>query len=478
VKYRLNKILVCVLIATFLASAVGIAFPVRAAAGATIALINPLDGSSNFNFTPAQKILGDTFDINVTITNATLVSGWQVGITWDPTLLEGVKMVLPSDNVFAYDSPIPAFDLTISGLVVGGANLGVGQASFNGSGRLAVLTLKIINVVGQVSCNIDFEPKPLTPNGDTFLLRGLLTILPDVVGASYSYTGPSGPKHDVAVTKVVTNGTSVVNGSSLNVNVTVTNTGGFTETFNVAVFVNSVQAAPNQTATALPSGNSTTLTFIWNTNGFALGGYALNATADLPGDPTPADNNFPFGTVQIIQEGAGHDVAILKIVPVNPASVGQGFSLNVSVTVTNDGSGGFSETFGVAIYANGTQAAPLQTETGLSPNNNATLTFEWNTTGWVIGNYTLSAFADLPTDPTPADNNVTYGNIYVMLPGDVLNAGVVSIKSIGLYITLFEATFNAFARTSRYNPFMDINADGRIDIRDMVIVIMNFNKRL
>ncbi len=473
-KYRLNKILVCVLIATFLASAAGIAIPVRAAAGATIALINPLDGSSNFNFTPAQKSLGDTFDINVTVTNAALLSGFQVGITWDQTLLQGVKMVLPSDNVFAYDSPIPAFDLSQPGLAVGGAQLGVGAASFSGSGRLAVLTLKIINAVGQLSCNIEFEPKPLTSNGDTFLLSGLTTILPAVVDATYSYTGAAGPKHDVGVTKVVTNGTSVINGSSLNVNVTVTNTGGFTETFNVAVFVNSVQAAPNQTATALPAGSSATLSFIWNTNGFAFGGYALNATADLPGDPTPADNNFPFGTVQIIAEGAGHDVAILKIVPVNPASVGQGFSLNVSVTVTNDGSGGFSETFGVSIYANGTLAAPLQTETGLSPNNNATLTFAWNTTGWVIGNYTLSAFADLPTDPTPADNNVTYGMIYVMLPGDVLNTGVVNFKGIMAMLP----SFNAFAGKPRYNPFMDINADGRIDMKDIVIAVMNFNKHL
>jgi len=180
--------LVCVLVAMFLAGALRIVIPVRAPAGATLALVNPLDGSSSFNFTPAQKSLGDTFDINITVTNAILLSCWQVGITWDPTLLQYVNVILPSDNVFAYDSPIQAHDDSAPGMFVGGACIGLGQTYFNGSGRLAVLTLKIIQAAGQVSCNIDFEPKPLTRDGDTFLLNGIVTILPAVVGASYNYT--------------------------------------------------------------------------------------------------------------------------------------------------------------------------------------------------------------------------------------------------------------------------------------------------
>jgi archaellum component FlaF (FlaF/FlaG flagellin family) len=473
VKNRFSKVLVCALVTLFLASFVCVAVPARAAATAAITLINPLDGSSSFSFTSAQKSLGDNFDINITIGNVANMSGWQVGINWDPTLLDFFDFVLPTDNVLAYGSPIPAF-AAIAGNVVGGANLGFGaKHNFTGSGTLAVLTLKIIKVTGTLSGTFDFEGI----GSDTFLLTGLGTIDFTSTGAQYSYTGPAGPTHDVAVTNVVPSSTSVVNGSSLNIDVTVTNTGSFTETFNVTVFANSVQVAPNQTATSLLSGNSTTKTFVWNTTGFALGDYELTAIADFPGDPTPGDNTFDYGKIHIISAGQGHDVGVVNIVPKNPASVGQGYSLNVSVTVNNTGIMGFSETFDVAIYANGSQVAPPQTVNSLSPGKNATLTFRWNTTTTKsdIGNYTLSAFADLPGDPTPADNNLTYnGMIYVMLPGDVLNLNIVNMIAIRAMLS----SFNAFVGGSRYKPFMDINADGRIDLWDIVIAIMNFNRHL
>jgi len=165
-----------------------VAAPKVKAATAVMSLVNPVDGTSNFFFTNTQKSVGDTFDINITITDVEELSGWQAGITWDPTLLDFFAFKLPADNVFAYDSPIPASSVS-SGLFVGGANLGADAThNFTGSGRLGVLTLKIIQGVGilpptSVACPLGFEGI----GSDTFLLSGLAGITFTVVGGAFQY---------------------------------------------------------------------------------------------------------------------------------------------------------------------------------------------------------------------------------------------------------------------------------------------------
>jgi hypothetical protein len=105
------------------------------------------------------------------------------------------------------------------------------------------------------------------------------------------------------------------------------------------------------------------------------------------------------------------------------------------------------------------------------------LVFVWNTTGWTVANYTLSATADLTGDPTPADNDVIYGNIWVMFTGDVNNDGVVNMKDVAASVAYLQAHgFNSFAGHPNYDPYMDLDGSGRIDIRDLLIIILNFNK--
>jgi hypothetical protein len=147
------------------------------ATSTTMALVNPLDGTNQFNFTTAQKSLGDTFAANLTISNVIGLASWQAGIGWDPTLLDFVSVVLPTDNVLAYGSPVPAHSNS-TGYLVAGASLGPGAQEFNGSGRLAVITFKIIKGVSsngtrQVNCSLAFE----NLGEDTFLLNSNLSTL-------------------------------------------------------------------------------------------------------------------------------------------------------------------------------------------------------------------------------------------------------------------------------------------------------------
>jgi hypothetical protein len=108
--------------------------------------------------------------------------------------------------------------------------------------------------------------------------------------------------HDVAVTNVASTKTVVCQGFSANINVTVANQGGYTETFNVTAYANAT-AIQTETLT-LTSQNSTTLTFTWNTIGFAQGNYTLSAYAwPVPSETNTADNNFTDGWVIVSMVG-------------------------------------------------------------------------------------------------------------------------------------------------------------------------------
>jgi hypothetical protein len=92
--------------------------------------------------------------------------------------------------------------------------------------------------------------------------------------------------------------TVVGQGFLVHMNVTAVNRGDFTETFNVTAYAN-ITTIGSQTVT-LTSGNSTTVTFTWNTTGFARGNYTISVNATVvEGELNTTNNNFADGTVLV-----------------------------------------------------------------------------------------------------------------------------------------------------------------------------------
>ena len=92
--------------------------------------------------------------------------------------------------------------------------------------------------------------------------------------------------HDVAIKNITTSKTVVGQGYNLYINVQVTNKGNRIETFNVTVYVNTTFLA-TQTVNNLTIAEPSTITFTWNTTGFAKSNYTISAYAS----PVPCETN-------------------------------------------------------------------------------------------------------------------------------------------------------------------------------------------
>jgi len=114
------------------------------------------------------------------------------------------------------------------------------------------------------------------------------------------WTPPAG--HNVAVISVVPSKTVVGQGYSCSITVYGVNRGEYSENFNVTVYANTT-AIQTETLT-LTSQSFTTLTFTWNTSGFAYGNYTISAYAPpVEGETSTADNTLVDGCVFVTIPG-------------------------------------------------------------------------------------------------------------------------------------------------------------------------------
>jgi len=109
-------------------------------------------------------------------------------------------------------------------------------------------------------------------------------------------------KPDIAVEHIAFSKSVVGQGDTIQINVTVANQGDFIETFNVTLYANTTAIETREIT--LTSLNSTTITYTWNTNGFAKGNYTLWAYAwPVQGEIDTADNTFVDGLVVVAMPG-------------------------------------------------------------------------------------------------------------------------------------------------------------------------------
>jgi len=176
---------------------------------------------------------------------------------------------------------------------------------------LATFAFQVLqqNSVGGATINaslniLPFSPTTILSPGNNFISAtsegNFIPSFPDVNGTVTIEA--VGPFHDVAVTNVTSSKIVVFQGYNLNMSVTAADPGNYTETFNVTAYANTTYIA-SQNVT-LNGGDSTTLTFTWNTAGFAKGNYTISAYAwPVQAETNTANNNFIDGFVYVSMAG-------------------------------------------------------------------------------------------------------------------------------------------------------------------------------
>lgn len=144
--------------------------------------------------------------------------------------------------------------------------------------------------------------------------------------------------------------------------------------------------------------------------------------------------------------------------------VEQGFSTELTVSVENTGSSTYN--FYVTFYGNGIPlAAQPITLNGYS---STVVSLMWNTTGFALGNYTLTACAWSDLGQTIAIySNCTGNKILVTCPGDLTGHFEVNFDDFSTFIT----DFIAYYPTGVCNPAADFNHDGKLDYNDLSLFI-------
>ena len=229
---------------------------------------------------------------------------------------------------------------------------------------------------------------------------------------NYPLIKPYGGSFDIGITDIKLSKTIVSLGYSPNITVRVLNYGIRTENFNLTVYANTT-VIQEITNIALTSRNSTEVVFNWQISGFTKGNYTIKAYAhQVPSEIDTKDNTLVDGWIFVL--ASGQDVAIKGLSC--RAVVEEKFTSPIEVTAMNVGN--YKETFNVTVHVNETSIG-FQTIT-LESGAISILTFTWNTSSFVRGNYRISAYASaVPGETDLGDNNCTGGSVQITKVGDL-----------------------------------------------------------
>jgi parallel beta-helix repeat protein len=122
-----------------------------------------------------------------------------------------------------------------------------------------------------------------------------------------------------------------------------------------------------------------------------------------------------------------HDIGITNVTT-SDTVVGQGCSLNITIIILNYGID--TETFNLTAYAN---TATIQTITSIAvtSRNSTSITITWDTTGFAMGNYTISAYAwPVAGEADTTDNTYVDGTVQVLIGKGGGNPGRIWLNDV------------------------------------------------
>jgi thermitase len=198
--------------------------------------------------------------------------------------------------------------------------------------------------------------------------------------------------------------------SSISLNATVCNRGINNETnVQLLILINGTVADSIMISELLVD-SSYTLSYKWT----PIIDGVYNATAYSPS--MPDENNTANNVVSKMVRVGCADVALISTSP-SLTEIYVGLTVNIAVVAENQGN--FTETFSVIVYANATVIS-VEAVTNLAPSDQTTLILYWNSSGFALGDYAISAYAEpVSGEMDMEDNDCPGGWILIAKVGDL-----------------------------------------------------------
>ena len=440
-----KKVILVAIAIIFLSSLFPLRQKVGVASPATTMSVEP-----RYNF---GLSIGDTFPINITVSNVTDLQGWQFRLYYKSAVLnatsyeEGPFLKSEGVNTFFYVVNFTDNYNATHGLVFLACarySLGGDITGVNGTGTLATITFK---VVGGGGSTLHLENTLLTDSADP------PNDIPHTVIDGEAYSGIVNiAVSDIAVPINIAKGTMAL------INVTTQNKGQLAETFDVTL---KDDATPIETKSVinLTAGDTRILNFTWDTNPVSIGEYNLIATATpVPGEQDMSDNNF---TLKVYV--GTRDLTVTAVEPYRTA-IPIEFPKGVDILVTLQNNGQATETFNVTLSQGSTNIGNLTT--ALIAGGSGTATFTLNTSTLSYGNYSLRGDAiPLPYETHTSDNNLTR-YVLITIPGDTNGDRTVDIYDA----IMLAGAYDSKPSDSNWKANADINGDNTVDIYDAIML--------
>jgi len=252
---------------------------------------------------------GKNFTISIyTDYNGTDVWGWQLSLSYNPLILQGVK-VTNGDLITTEKHPDAMFDAGL-GFNNTSGKLAVTMAWFfyttypipltSGPGILANVTFTVVDYgTSSITLGVETQLWGVTEGGygDVYQIVSDWEPVGGHLLNGYFRNTVAEITHDVAVISVTPSSTSVRLGELVNITVVVENQGMARERFDVTVYYNSTLNATktigNPITIILEAGANKSLTFAWNTTIVNPGMYVVTAEAiAVPGEIDIEDNTL------------------------------------------------------------------------------------------------------------------------------------------------------------------------------------------
>jgi len=162
------------------------------------------------------------------------------------------------------------------------------------------------------------------------------------------------------------------------------------------------------------------------------------------------------------------NIAITDLAPIEMTVV-VGSASYVNITLANERY--FAETFNVTLYVD--SAIVGRRNVTLPGNSEIAMLLMWNTTGFSVGNYNISAYAwPVLGENDTSDNTITNVIVAVTMRGDVDRDHDVDIYDI----VRMSGVYGVEQPDPRYDADCDLDGDGDIDIYDIVIAAGNYGE--